>query len=112
MTHFKITSIANGTLFQNDGTTPIADGTFLTFAQANAGLRFTPAPNFFGTASFAVQAATGNTDGGLGGATATVDITVTAGGRHAVGDQRVDHRQHADDVAASWSAATRPTAPR
>ena len=78
VTHFKITSITNGTLYLNDGTTPIADGTFLTFAQANAGLRFTPALNFVGTASFSVQASTGNTDGDLGGATVTADITVNA----------------------------------
>ena len=28
--HFKITGITNGTLYQNDGTTPIGSGTFIT----------------------------------------------------------------------------------
>ena len=37
VTHFKITGITNGTLFLNDGTTPIANGSFITFAQGNAG---------------------------------------------------------------------------
>ena len=46
VTHFKITSITNGTLFQNDGTTPINNGDFITFAQGNAGLKFTPAADF------------------------------------------------------------------
>jgi VCBS repeat-containing protein len=37
VTHFKITNIVNGTLFQNNGTTPIANNEFITFAQGNAG---------------------------------------------------------------------------
>ena len=42
VTSFKITSVANGALFQADGTTPIADGASITVAQGAAGLRFTP----------------------------------------------------------------------
>ena len=42
ITHFKITNITNGTLFKNDGTTQIANNSFITSAEANAGLRFTP----------------------------------------------------------------------
>ena len=42
---FKITGISGGTLFQNDGLTPVADGRFITFLQGQAGLRFTPAPD-------------------------------------------------------------------
>ena len=76
VTHFKITGITNGTLFQNDGVTPIPNDTFITVAQGNAGLRFTPAPNFFGTGSFNVQASRTNTDAGLGGSVATATITV------------------------------------
>ena len=41
VTHFKITGISNGTLYQTDGTTPITSGAFITFAEGNAGLRFT-----------------------------------------------------------------------
>jgi len=81
VTHFKITSIANGTLFQHDGTTPINNGDFITFAQGNAGLKFTPNANLFSpttTFSFQVQASLNNTDAGLGGGLATATITVNA----------------------------------
>src|SRR5262249_40496492 len=64
------------TLFQSDGTTPIANGDFITFADASAGLKFTPAPDFFGTGSFQVQASLSNSDTGLGGGVATATITV------------------------------------
>jgi cytochrome oxidase Cu insertion factor (SCO1/SenC/PrrC family) len=73
---FKITGIANGTLFQNDGTTVINDGDFITFAQANAGLKFTPAADFDGDGTFNVQASTTNSNAGLGGSLATATITV------------------------------------
>ena len=38
VTHFKITGITNGTLFQTNGTTPISNGEFITVAQGTAGL--------------------------------------------------------------------------
>lgn len=79
VTHFKITGITNGTLFQNNGTTQINNGDFITFAQGNAGLKFTPAANLFSpttTFSFTVQASTSNVDGGLGGSTVNATITV------------------------------------
>lgn len=77
VTHFKITGITNGALFLNDGTTPVANGSFLTFAQANAGLRFAPAANFVESATFGVQAATSSSDAGLGGGVVTATITIT-----------------------------------
>ena len=76
VTHFKITNILNGTLFQNNGTTPIVNGDFITFAQGNAGLKFTPSPNFFGSGSFDVQSSLSNANGGLGGGVVTATITV------------------------------------
>src|SRR5438874_3985606 len=45
VTHFKITGITNGSLFQHNGTTPINNGDFVTVAEAQAGLRFTPGNN-------------------------------------------------------------------
>jgi len=48
VTHFKITGISNGTLYKNDGTTAITNGTFITFAEGSAGLKFTPTANFSG----------------------------------------------------------------
>ncbi len=78
ITHFKITNITNGTLFKNNGTTQIANDSFITSAEANAGLRFTPASNLSSPAttfSFQVQGATNASGAGLGSA-ATASITV------------------------------------
>jgi hypothetical protein len=79
VTHFKITTITNGTLFKSDGITQIANGSFITFAEGNAGLRFSPAANLFSPTtafSFNVQAATDASGTGLSVATAAA-ITVT-----------------------------------
>jgi hypothetical protein len=76
VTHVKITAITNGTLFLNDGTTPVNNGDFVTFAAAGAGLRFTPTPGFTGTASFQIQASTSASDAGLGGDLVPALITV------------------------------------
>jgi hypothetical protein len=78
VTHFKITGITNGTLYKNDGTTQITNGTFITFAEGNAGLKFTPAANFNGSGSFTTQSSTSNLDAGLGGSTVNATITVNA----------------------------------
>ncbi len=78
VTHFKVTGISNGTLYKNDGTTPITSGAFITFAEGNAGLKFTPTANFNGSGSFTVQASTSNLDAGLGGSTVNATITVNA----------------------------------
>ena len=78
VTHFKITGITNGTLYKNDGVTQITSGTFITFAEGNAGLKFTPTANFSGSGSFTIQASTSNGDAGLGGSTVNATITVTA----------------------------------
>jgi hypothetical protein len=43
----QITGITNGTLFQNDGTSAIANNSFITFAQGNAGLKFSPTPGIY-----------------------------------------------------------------
>jgi predicted outer membrane repeat protein len=77
VSHFKITGMTGGTLFQNDGVTPISDGQFITVGEGHASLKFTPAANFHGTASFHVQASVGFVDAGLGGGVATATITVT-----------------------------------
>ncbi len=76
VTHYQITNILNGSLFQNDGTTAISAGSFITHAQGAAGLKFTPAPGFQGDASFDVQASTSAAAGGLGGAVITAIIAV------------------------------------
>jgi CSLREA domain-containing protein len=73
VTHFKITGITGGSLFKNNGTTPISNGNFITFAEGNAGLKFTPGTT---NGSFMVQASLSASDAGLGGGTATATITV------------------------------------
>ena len=77
VTHFKITNITGGSLFQNDGRTVIHNGNFITSAQANAGLKFTPAVNSLVTGHFTVQASVRNGDAGLGGSPAVAAIYVT-----------------------------------
>lgn len=76
VTHFQITNITGGTLFQNDGVTPINSRDFITYAQAHAGLKFTPAVDSNGTGSFQIQASLSETAAGLGGnvITATIDV--------------------------------------
>jgi hypothetical protein len=81
ISHFKITNITNGTLFKNNGTTQIPDNSFITSAEANAGLRFTPAHNLdtnFNTFGFQVQGATSSGGAGLG-QIANALITVNCG---------------------------------
>src|SRR4029079_7497837 len=73
VTHFKITNITNGTLFA--GAAQINDGDFITFAQANAGLLFTPTTGFTGTGSFDVQGALDAAGTGVSAAaTATLNV--------------------------------------
>ena len=76
MTNFQITNITGGTLFLNNGTTPINNGDFITVAQGAAGLKFTPAANSTATGTFTVQESTSATVAGLGGPTAAPTITV------------------------------------
>lgn len=79
ITHFKILEITNGTLFKSNGTTKISNGEYITVAEGNAGLKFTPAANLFSPTNqfgFIAQAALTNADTGLGGSAATATITV------------------------------------
>ena len=78
--YFEITNITGGTLYQHDGTTPIANGSFITLAQGAAGLKFTPTAGSLASGSFTVQESTSNAAGGLGGASATATINVTLAG--------------------------------
>jgi len=76
VTHFQVTNITSGTLFQNNGTTPIINGQFITAAEGLAGLRFTPNLGFTGNGTFQVQASTSNSAAGLGGNLVTATINV------------------------------------
>lgn len=82
-THYKITAILNGTLFKNNGTTAIANGSYITKAEGLAGLKFTPTANLntgntpagFG---FTAQAAVGTSAGDERGTSVPVTVTVNA----------------------------------
>jgi hypothetical protein len=76
--YFEITAITNGTLFQNDGVTPINNGDFITFAQGQAGLKFSPAANVTSVGGFTVQASTTPSTAGKGGASVRATINITA----------------------------------
>jgi hypothetical protein len=73
---FQITNITGGLLFKSDGTTPIANGAFITNAEGQAGVKFTPPAGIFGTGSFDVQGSLDGTVGTLGDAPATCTITI------------------------------------
>jgi hypothetical protein len=82
-THYKITGILNGTLFQNDGTTVIAEGSYITKAEGAAGLKFTPSlnlntPNTPAGFGFSAQAAIGTSAGDERGVAVPVVITVNS----------------------------------
>lgn len=75
VTHYKIFSISNGQLFQNDGITIINSGDFISSAQGSPGLKFRPSAA--GTGSFEIQASLESNDSGLGGDKATAVITIS-----------------------------------
>ncbi len=78
VTHFKITNISGGILYQNNGSAKINDGDFITVSQGNAGLKFTPALNSTVSGSFNIQAGTDNKGNGLSSSSATASITINA----------------------------------
>jgi hypothetical protein len=91
--YFQITGILNGTVYQNDGTTVIPNGSFITLAQGEAGLKFTPAPNYVGTSSFKVQESTTNSPSGLNGPTTTVSIITKLAGPTVTGATTTENTQ-------------------
>lgn len=76
-THFKISGITGGTLFQNNGTTPINNGDFITVAQGQAGVKFLPSANSNSTGSFVVELSKNGTSVATDASPATCSITVT-----------------------------------
>lgn len=73
--YFKITGISGGTLYQNDGVTPIALNAFITYAQGHAGLKFTP---MGGNGSVSFKASVDSDGSALSASAATAVVTVTA----------------------------------
>ena len=77
VTYFRISGITNGTLYQNDGATQINDGDYITVAQGQAGLKFTPSANSNANGSFGVESSENGTSVAAQSGTATSTITVT-----------------------------------
>ena len=92
VTNFQITNITGGTLYLNDGVTQITDGEFITVAQGQAGLKFTPATNSLTAGNFTVQESTTADDTGLGGINGDRDDYGQSGPEWTERDQRDDHR--------------------
>jgi hypothetical protein len=91
---FKISNIQNGALFLNDGVTAVTSGSFITVAQGNAGLKFTPTPGFIGGATFDVQGSNDNAGTGLSPiATATITVATVYPTPLQVGNSATLNRQ-------------------
>src|SRR5262249_43500756 len=75
----RISAITNGTLYQNDGTTQINNGDYITFAQGNTsgGVKFLPASNTNTSGSFTVKSSQNVTSVAAQSGTATSTITIT-----------------------------------
>ena len=79
VTYFLINNISSGALYHNDGTTRINNGSYITYAEGNAGVRFTPTTDSTATGSFGVQSSLNNTSVSNQSSVATASITVTPG---------------------------------
>ena len=78
VTHFKITGITGGTLFKNDGVSGIANGTFITFAEGQVGVKFLPSLNSNTAGSFDVESSENGTTVAAQSNKSTGTIVVTA----------------------------------
>ena len=79
VTSFQITNITGGSLFLNDGVTPVTNGDFIAVAQGAAGLKFTPTTGSLANGSFTVEeSTTGDASGLIAASKATATITVIA----------------------------------
>ncbi|MFO0870719.1 MAG: M36 family metallopeptidase [Pirellulales bacterium] len=76
-THFKISGISGGTLFQSNGTTPIQNGDFITVAQGLAGVRFLPSPNSTSAGSFLVEISKNGTSVAADASSTACTVTIT-----------------------------------
>ncbi len=76
VTHFRISNITNGVLYQNDGTTPITNGDYILVADGQLGLRFQPAPNSTDPGSFDVESSEDGSTVAAQSGVATATITV------------------------------------
>lgn len=77
--HVRITRVVNGRLFRPDGVTAVAAGSYLTMADAEAGVRFLPDTNLNGPniGAVAIQASTKPNITGVSATVVTGTITVS-----------------------------------
>jgi uncharacterized repeat protein (TIGR03803 family) len=74
---FQITGTSGGSLFLNDGVTPVSNGEFITVAQGAAGLKFTPTNSSQANGNFtAKESTTGDSSGLIAASTAVATITL------------------------------------
>lgn len=78
VSHFRISGIIGGTLFKNDGSTPISAGSFLTFTEGQAGVRFLPAANSTVAGHFDVESSQDGITVAAQSGKATSTMTITA----------------------------------
>ncbi|HTU25262.1 MAG TPA: hypothetical protein VMF30_07690, partial [Pirellulales bacterium] len=77
---FHIYGINGGTLYQSDGTTPIANNSYITVAQGEAGLKFTPNTNSLAAGGYTVQESTTDSASGLNGPVVRGTVAVSLAG--------------------------------
>jgi hypothetical protein len=77
VTHFRISNITGGTLYHTDGSTVIADGAYITVAEGNTGLKFTPVPDATTPGSFNVGSSEDGSTVAAQSGVATSTITIT-----------------------------------
>jgi hypothetical protein len=94
VTSFRISGITNGTLYQADGVTQINDGDYITYAQAQAGVRFTPGPGSIADGSFDVESSEDGVSVAAQSGTDTSTITVTP----AVSTENIDPEPDPTDI--------------
>ncbi|QCK14690.1 MBG domain-containing protein [Mangrovivirga cuniculi] len=72
--YFKVNSINGGSLFLNDGVTPVSQGDFISAAEANKGFKFEPFAA--GSGSVSIFASLSDNDAGIGGEEVTASINI------------------------------------
>ncbi|MBI5759550.1 MAG: M36 family metallopeptidase, partial [Planctomycetales bacterium] len=77
VTHFKISGLTGGTLFQSDGVTPISNNSFVTFAEGQAGVKFLPSINSTADGHFDAESSQDGSTVAAQSGKATSTITVT-----------------------------------
>lgn len=77
ITHFRISGITGGTLFKNNGATPIMNGDYITVAEGQTGVKFLPSPDSNLAGRFDVELSQDGATVFAGSSKSTSTITVT-----------------------------------